>query len=405
METQAESGADRRGTFDRKIIQYQEVVFALLMGAIAILSRGNPAIFYPETLWTFAALAGFNLAYHFLLKRRHEVWFIPMISIAVNLCVITAILRYTGGYDSAFWPMYLLPIFTACLYLERRHVALALASSVAFLACFYLEALWERSLWQSLEFFIKSGVLAFTAAVTIKAAFRERLVWRALRKDRAEIDRLAEALGRQEKLDIEARKLQTLGQLVAGLLHNLNNPLTVIVGTTQLLLQEAPKGSLQREDLERIDSAARACGRLTANLLSAVRRDVLPMEEADVGDILRGALAHFDYQIKTRRLALRLDISPDLPRLKLRTASLQLALLDLLSRASELALEGGRLELRAAPEPDGIEIRIAFETAAGGERMKGLESCRESLSKSGSRFETRETAGGVECLIHLARNP
>src|SRR2546426_4895608 len=103
--------AETAGPIDPKAFRHQEIVFSLMMGVIAILSRDNPLITYPEILWTFEGLLGFNLAYHFLLKRQNGRWWIPLVSMAANVLLVTVILEFSGGYESYFWPMYLLPIF------------------------------------------------------------------------------------------------------------------------------------------------------------------------------------------------------------------------------------------------------------------------------------------------------
>ena len=93
----------------------QEIAFSVCMAAVAILVRDNPE-YSPNLLWAFAALMAFNLAYHMALRRRGETWYVPMVSMAVNTVLVTVVLRFSGGPSSPFWTMYLIPIFTACLY-------------------------------------------------------------------------------------------------------------------------------------------------------------------------------------------------------------------------------------------------------------------------------------------------
>lgn len=57
------------GKTDAGAFHYQEIVFSILMGTVAILSRENPNVVYPQLLWAFLALFAFNLAAHFLLRR------------------------------------------------------------------------------------------------------------------------------------------------------------------------------------------------------------------------------------------------------------------------------------------------------------------------------------------------
>ena len=381
--------------------RHQEIAFSIAMGVVAILSRDNPVVVYPQILWAFEALLAFNLAYHYVLKRHGAVWFVPLVSLAANLGLTTAVLSASGGSESFFWPMYLLPVFSACLALELRHVLLALSASAAFLAYFYLDFIWELAPWQCLEVFVKIAVLSFAAAVTTRVAFSERRQRSALEARRDEVERLSLALGRKEELDLEAERMKTLGQLSAGVLHNLNGPLTVILGSASLMLDEAPQGSLAREDLERILLAANACGRLTQNLVTCLRADPLILEDADIGAILKQAVNHFDYQIKSRGLCVSQDVPAGLPRLKVSPVCLQLTLFDLLNRASRLAASGGCLKLKAVCEREGVGIRIACDTRGGAESGTGLESCRDLLSRSRGWLDSRARDGAVEYRIHL----
>jgi len=169
-------------TVASQAVRIQEITFSICMGFVAVLSHNNPLLEYPQVLYAFAALLTFNLVYHLLLRYYRDYWMVPLISIAVNSLLLSLILATSGGQESYFWPMYLLPIFTACLYLERRHVLLAVLVPAAFLSYFYLESLWQRDNWKGLELFIKLLVLGFSAGMTTHVSFRERQAQQALEK-------------------------------------------------------------------------------------------------------------------------------------------------------------------------------------------------------------------------------
>jgi signal transduction histidine kinase len=247
---QRDTAGFSRFLLDPSAFRSEEISFSLIMSFVAVLNRNSPLMRYPDVLWAFIAMLAFNLAYHLVL-RRLAAEAVPLFSTAANITLISWILSCSGGFQSCFWPLYLLPVFTACLYLERRHVLLVLAATGAFLVYFYLEAIWNGLSWEGCEFLIKFGVLALAAGVTMPLAFKERAHHAALCAQRVEIEKLAR---------------ESLADMMPGIAHNLNNPLTVILGSVELLLQEAPEGSPQRDDLERIQSAARACARLSSDL-------------------------------------------------------------------------------------------------------------------------------------------
>ena len=250
---------------DPHALHYQEILFSLVMSVVAVLGRDNPLVRSPDILWAFAAMLAFNLSYHRLLRRRGGTT-VPLVSMAVNVALCSLVLGLSGGDQSSFWPLYLLPIFTACLHLERRHVLGACAAAGAFLACFYLEAFWESRRWEVCEFLIKLGVLGFSAAVTAQLSFKERAQRLDLAGIRERLDEQYRSNQRRTAADLQAMRKQSLDALIPGIAHALNNPLSIILGSVELLLQEAPADSLQRKDLERIRGAARRCALLGEDL-------------------------------------------------------------------------------------------------------------------------------------------
>src|SRR3989344_345262 len=96
---------------DPNALQYQEIVFSLAMGVVALLGRNNPLVRYPDILWAFAAMLAFNLCSPRLLRVRGGAA-TPLVSMAVNVALCSLVLELSGGEQSSFWPLYLLPIFT-----------------------------------------------------------------------------------------------------------------------------------------------------------------------------------------------------------------------------------------------------------------------------------------------------
>lgn len=254
-------------------LRRQEIAFSIVMGILAVLSRGNPLVSFPEILWAFEALLAFNFAYHFLLKRGLAASSAPFASTAVNILIVTLVLRWSGGADSYFWPMYLLPIFTACLCLESVHVVVAVAASIVFLGLFYLEAFWWREPSAVLELVIKAGVLALAAAVTGRVSHRERRGRLALEKSRAELERLARWMTRESP----ARDATSTMRLR----HDINNRLAVVLGTVDVLMAESPADSGLCEDLQRMARAGRECRDLITMLAAAAQTGQAPPRTCD----------------------------------------------------------------------------------------------------------------------------
>lgn len=249
----------------RDALQHQEILFSLVMGAIGLLCLGDPKV-SPDILWAFAAMLAFNLGAH--RAMRPSAGPSPaLLSLGVNTALSAAVLSLSGGSESSFWPLFLLPVFTACLHLRGAHAAGAWAAAAGFLAYFYLEGLWEGRRWDVSEYLIKAGVLGLAAAVTQRLAARERRQREAFAQARERMDALAKSLERRTAAELLALRRQSLGSVVPGIVHALQNPLTVVLGTVELLLREIPEQAPIREDLVRVRDAARRCAQVGEDLL------------------------------------------------------------------------------------------------------------------------------------------
>src|SRR5688500_3182305 len=87
---------------DPNALHYQEIMFSLVMGVLAVLGRENNR----DLLLTFVAMLAFNLSYHRLLRSRGGT-VVPLVSMAVNVTLCSLVVALSGGHRSSFWPLYL----------------------------------------------------------------------------------------------------------------------------------------------------------------------------------------------------------------------------------------------------------------------------------------------------------
>jgi signal transduction histidine kinase len=153
------------------------------------------------------------------------------------------------------------------------------------------------------------------------------------------VKQLLEERMRFEEHLMEREKLSTLGLLVSGVAHDLNNPLGGISGYAQLLTEEETDPA-RLEALRQILSEVQRCNRIVGELLSFSRRRPVEHGDVNVADVLNSTIALRDRQIHTSGLRTRVQIDPDLPQLRGDKHQLQQVFLNILVNGEQALRQG-----------------------------------------------------------------
>jgi len=109
---------------------------------------------------------------------------------------------------------------------------------------------------------------------------------------------------------VHSERLKAIGELVAGVAHEINNPLQTIVGCIELLLEEQAPREDQQRDLQLVRQEAARAGQIVRNLLSFVRRGSSDRVPADLNQIVRATADLREYPLIQRDITLLVELQP-----------------------------------------------------------------------------------------------
>ena len=236
-------------------------------------------------------------------------------------------------------------------------------------------------------------------------------------RDITEMKRLEEQL-------IQAEKLAAMGQMLAGVAHELNNPLTAILGASELLRDRAGVDDNTKRQLEMTHRQARRAARIVQNLLEFSRPAAPQKKTLDLNAIVDRTLQLHEHSLKRNAVSVDFRQFPGLPPIIGDANQLIQVFLNLVSNAEQAIREvrpSGRIQIRvgqfshrvfATVQDDGIGIKPEvlakifdpfFTTKRpGGGTGLGLSICMSIIREHGGDIEAESLpAGGAAFTVYL----
>jgi PAS domain S-box-containing protein len=229
---------------------------------------------------------------------------------------------------------------------------------------------------------------------------------------------------------VQSEKLAAVGQLVSGVAHELNNPLTSIAGLSEFLLEQKELGKKDRGHLQVIQEQAERAGRIVRNLLTFARKGSAERVPVDLNDVIRRTLSLTAYDLKLQDITVERELSGALPDVFGDRHGLQQVVLNLLTNAAHAVAENprerprqitvstwfdGQVHLRVADTGPGISDEVAqsvftpfFTTKEPGKGTGlGLSITYSIVESHGGQIalEPRGPRGGAAFRVDLPPAP
>jgi signal transduction histidine kinase len=169
----------------------------------------------------------------------------------------------------------------------------------------------------------------------------------------------------QERM-VQSQKLESIGQLAAGVAHELNTPLGIILGYTQLMLQDFSADSEYHEWLTIQEKHLRICKRIVSDLLRFARNTETDKKPLNLNDVIEQVISVVEHTFKLDKITLERNFVPNLPLIFGDPEKLQQVFLNLLNNAHDAIGATGNVTVstRHDQEKDTVVVSVA-DTGAG----------------------------------------
>jgi len=190
---------------------------------------------------------------------------------------------------------------------------------------------------------------------------------RQLRQTQQELQTRIEAQLDAERKLIQAEKLAAVGEMAAGIAHELNNPLTTVTGFTELVLEDLPEGAQSRSDLDLVLQEARRARDVVRRLLDFSRRSESERTRIDLNELLDDVLSLTKHLMHTSGVQMDVSLGKNLPWVSVDRNQIKQVFLNLFHNALQAMPTGGNLTVRTGTrQRHGRKWVVASITDTGG---------------------------------------
>jgi signal transduction histidine kinase len=345
-------------------------IIALLALLLIFFHRFTPGISIFRAGSAFSLLATYCLLSEYIFKNPYDskIRLAAHVTIYLALCALVVWSTTTSFEESAFWAIFLLPIVTIAM---RTGLGTTLTvTGMATLAYFLLIPIRDlpaQEFSEDIPEFITPAIVFFFVAVLVQSLSREMrrqlLIQKDLNQSLVENQRsLSDSLNRQARAENKLQRqerLAALGEMAAGLAHEVRNPLGIVASSAQLLGDSITAKNKDtdelllviREETQRLDT-------LLNNFLSFGREVVPFFQPCDVGEFVHTCMNRFSKFLRAKSIDLDIRCQQGTTVVNMDRDLMEQALLNLVLNAVEASSPGGKILVTCASRKNSVIIEI-----------------------------------------------
>jgi two-component system sensor histidine kinase HydH len=312
------------------------------------------------------------------------------ISIILNLALCYLLIYFSGGIESSFYLILLLPVISAATNFALFGSSLVVLAACAEYLSFLLYLNWDVQFVppeEQLEIALRFLFLLLVSYLTHQLAKAKR---DESTKHQRAAEQLAEANESLKRAEAEVRRserLAALGQLTAGLAHELRNPMGTMKTSAELLARNVPpENAIAREMAGYIQEEVDRTNSLITRFLDFARPQHLKLAKGDLAAMLDHAIEQFEREKSAAAATVTVfkNYSPDIPPIVFDGELMERVIYNLVMNAAQASPPGGVVTVKTRCLEDTVEIAVI-------DRGSGIEAKnRESIFNP---FFTTKSAG------------
>ncbi|MCX7920238.1 MAG: ATP-binding protein [bacterium] len=307
-----------------------------------------PLIFGLLVLYGFSNLF-YSYIYYFRRYTQREILTLSHLSLAIDIVVVSLLIFLTGRQESQgtlrsdFYLLYFLVILRGIVLFPNKTMSVIINVIISLLYIFILVSTEPNLLFLTSHEFISKLILIW--AVMLISWFILEIV----RSQREKIKSDFERMRAMEAIMLKTEKLASMGEIAAGIAHEINNPVGIIMANADYLIKHSELSPGQKESVQIIHTEATRCKKIINQLVQLTSPTATSVEPVDVNGIIGDTILEIQQLQCEKNIQIQTQLDPNLPTITANPSLIQRAIYNLMRNACEaMETTGGTMRIKTA---------------------------------------------------------